>query len=239
MKKNLIVSALIVLLFLSCQTKGETTVRTIAVSAISTVSVEPDSATFSISAESVEETTVLARSNTSALLDKAVKILKEEYGISSSDIVTGYINVGPYYEWNDSGRVLKGQRASQSVTITVKDITKLSNILDSITSLDKISVGSITVDKLDKTETQRKARELATKDAREKAEAYAEGAGLKVGEVLSISDGTSVSYEPLYENALYAKASSAQDSGSVSLSYYAGTVKISDKVSIVYRLIDK
>lgn len=224
------------LLLISCQSI-ENVDATIAVSASGTVSQMPDSASLRIYAESYESTTEWARVRTSQMINNAVNILRGDYGVKSADIVTETLSINPYYEWIDGKRMLVSQRASQSINVLLRDIDSIGSIIEDLSQLDGIAISSIQLDVLDKTDMKREARMLAVEEARAKADAYAESAGMKVGEVISISDGTSISqsYRSASSNMMMAKATA--ESASVSTEYYAGRISVTDSVSIIYELI--
>lgn len=208
----------------------------ITVTATSSVSVSPDAASFTITAEAVSPTTEEARNASSSMIEEALKILKDEYGISDDEIVTNYMNINPYYEWIDGSRTLSGQRASQSLNITIKNgLDKAGKVYDRLSVLDGISISSITYFKLDTTEELREARKMAAAEASLKAEDYAEGVGRKVGEVVSLSEGT-VSYSSYdYSNAKLMTAAATESSYS-STTYYAGDLSVSATVIAVFML---
>lgn len=208
----------------------------ITVTATSSVSVTPDAASFTITAEAVSPTTEEARNASSSMIEEALKILKDEYGISDDEIVTNYMNINPYYEWIDGSRTLSGQRASQSLNITIKNgLDKAGKVYDRLSVLDGISISSITYFKLETTEEVREARKMAAAEAALKAEDYAEGVGRKVGEVVSLSEGT-VSYSSYdYSNAKLMTAA-AQESSYSSTTYYAGDLSVSATVTAVFTL---
>ena len=70
-----------------------------------------------------------------------------------------------------------------------------------------------------------------------KAEAYAKGVGKKVGEVISISDGSGVSYTTVtYNSPKLMMAEASMDY--VSTTIYQGDVTLSDSVTVVFTLVD-
>ena len=167
-------------------------VPTVSVSASATISVIPDSASFSITAESTEPTTEEARNASSLMTEKAVEILKDEFGITEESFTTDFMQISPYYEWVDGQRTLVGQKATQKLSIVLSgdNLSKVGKVYDRLSVLDGISISSVSYSKLDTTEEVRSVREKAAEEALKKAEAYAKGVGKKVGEVISISDGS-------------------------------------------------
>ncbi len=237
---SILAAALIALVFLTgcATTEKNEDVSYITVTASSTVSVKADTASFTITAEALESTTEEARNASSAMVEEAVKILKDEFGITEEEITTDYMNISPYYQWLDSGRTLMGQKATQTLTIRLRnDIDKAGRVYDRLSVLDGISISSISYSKSDTSLEEAAAREWAMKNAAQKAEDYARGASLTVGKVISISEGSS-DYSYSYANSkvmMLEAAASAEDSYS-STTYYAGSLSVSATVTAVFEL---
>ncbi len=232
-------TALLLLLLVSCQsTKTASTPATITVSSSASVKVVADTASFSISAESIRDTSEAARSDSSRLINNALAILRDEFGVEDRDLVTSHMVSTPYYEWDNGRRVLVGQMASQSVQITLSDLDNVGRIYDRLSLLDSLSVSSISFSRKDTSEEKREARILAVESARAKAEAYAEGLGLEIEGVLAISDGTGA-VNTGYRNNFVMEAAmpmAATAKGMDSSEFYLGDLSVYDSVSVVFAL---
>ena len=214
-------------------------VPTVSVSASATISVIPDSASFSITAESTEPTTEEARNASSLMTEKAVEILKDEFGITEESFTTDFMQISPYYEWVDGQRTLVGQKATQKLSIVLsgENLSKVGKVYDRLSVLDGISISSVSYSKLDTTEEVRNVREKAAEESVKKAEAYAKGVGKRVGEVISISDGSGVSYPTVaYNSPKLMMAEASMDYASTTI--YQSDVTLSDSVTVVFTLID-
>ncbi len=209
-------------------------IPTISVSGSAEVSMQPDTASFSVTSSFTEATTEEARLKTTEMIAETVSILTTEFGISEDDLETSYISAYPEYQWIDDEKVLIGQKVSQSIDVSLHDIEAIGDIYTRLMSIDGITLSDVSLDKEDKSEEYRKARIDAVRDAYAKAEAYAEAAGVSVGKVLSISDGSSYA-TPLYRTANMMLAS-ADAAGKVSTptEFYAQEITVSASVSIIY-----
>ena len=244
MRKTILTLTVLIITLLaltSCQAlqSENKIVPTVSVSASATISVIPDSASFSITAESTEPTTEEARNASSLMTDKAVEILKDEFGITEESFTTDFMQISPYYEWVDGQRTLVGQKATQKLSIVLSgdNLSKVGKVYDRLSVLDGISISSVSYSKLDITEEVRNVREKAAEEALKKAEAYAKGVGKKVGEVISISDGSGVSYTTVtYNSPKLMMAEASMDY--VSTTIYQGDVTLSDSVTVVFTLVD-
>ena len=211
-------------------------IPTISVSGSAEVSMKPDTAYFSITASFTEETTEEARAKVSEMIGNAAEILTSEFGLSADDLSTSYISASPEYQWKDDERILIGQKAVQTLEITLHDIDSIGPVYDRLMSLSGISISDVTLDKEDKSEEYRQARMDAVRDACSKAEAFAQAAGVEVGSILSITDGTSYG-TPLYRSAnlMLASADAAYAEASPTV-FYSGEITVSSSVSIVYSI---
>ena len=205
-------------------------IPTISVSGSATVTMQPDTASFQISASSVEATTEEARVKTSEMIGKAIGILKDEFGIAEDDLATSYIAASPEFEWRDDERVLVGQRATQRIDVETEDLDAIGDIYQELMGIDGIEISDVTLDKKDKSEEYREARMKAVEDAYAKADAYLEAAGAEVG------NGSSYS-APLYRTANLMLASADTVSKAVPTEYYTDDISVSASVSIVYEII--
>ena len=211
-------------------------IPTISVSGRAEVTMQPDTASFQISASSVEATTDEARIKTSEMINTAVSILMNSFGITEDDLATSYISASPEYQWIDDEKVLVGQRATQTVDVKTKNLDSIGSIYEELMKIDGITVSDVTLDKKDKSEEYREARMEAVKDAYAKAEAYLEAAGAKVGRILSITDGSSYA-TPIYRTANLMLASADTAAKEVSTEYYTDDISVSASVSIVYEIV--
>lgn len=235
MKKLLPLLFAVLVLASSCASLGKIE-STVSVTAASYIETDPDIAYFRISAEKIDSSTEKARVGMNVIVNSAITLLTEEFGIEAEEITTEYLSFNPYYEWVNGERVDKGYRATQSIEVTLEDIASIGRIIDSLSTIDGVSVSSIEFAKKDSSALEGEARRLAVKEAEKKASEYASGAGKKLGRVISISDGTTYSQAKYANTMLYATESAASASGATS--YYEGKVSISDRVTVIYVLED-
>lgn len=247
MRKSLLVligSAILVFALSSCVTVtspvSEST-PSITVTGQSEIKVKPDVAYFTVSYEVIKPTSEEASSSANEVINRASAILIDDFGLNEDDLETGYLSVGPYYEWVENERVLKGQRATQSIEVTDEKLDSLGALLSELSKIDGISVGSISLDKKDKSVERMEARSLSAQNALEKAEAYAKGVNAKIGRTLSIGN-SSFSATPIYANKMMltsAAMDTAESAPSSSGSFYVGDVTVSDSVTVVFELISE
>lgn len=172
----------------------------------------PDSMVISLAVSELGETTQDAQSVANTRLNQ-VKTILETYKIPSKDMQTTNLSIYPEYDWTDGGRKLLGQRATQTLTITIKDpdFTSIGGkIIDEVSKIGNIQVNNSYFEIQDKNAAMAQAREEAFADAKEKAEQLAKAGGLRLLKAVSISDN-SINYYPT-PYPMMAKAEMAMDS---------------------------
>ena len=204
----LILSVLLILLA-SCattdkSTKTEPTV--ISVSGSGVVYLEADMVKFSIDVSETADTTGEAQQKTNKKMAQVLDLLKK-HKVDDNDISTTALNFSTEYNWDNGKQIKVGEYVSQTVYVTMKDINEFSPLADDIGSkISGISFYNVNFDSTQKVVAGNTARELAYKNAYEKAQLYAKQAGLEVSRPISINEGYTS-----YATANY-KRSYAEDS---------------------------
>ena len=120
-------------------------------------------------------------------------------GIAAADIQTQGYYVQPQYDYRTSPAVLTGYQAANTIQVTVHDLAKVGALIDTATKAGATQAGDVSFDLLNRQGVQRQALADAVRDARARAEALAGAAGVGIGRVLSLSDGTApVAVQPPY-----------------------------------------
>lgn len=234
MRKCVILLLSTILLFTSCESLKQDEM-TVSVSGNAVVKLSPDIADFSVSISETAETTREAQQLVNDSMAEIYSILKR-YGISEDDLTTTSMSLSPVYSWVDGKQELDGQSARQSVSVTLRDISVLANIIDSLSAVSGISLSSISLDASDKSAAIAEARRLAVLDARSRADVYAESAGLKVDKAVSISENSYyANTSRLNANVMLASAATA-DMESASAEYYADDISVSADVSVTFSM---
>jgi uncharacterized protein len=174
----------------------------ISVTGEASVSVPPDLAQVDGGVTSDGKTAREASDANNAAMGKVLLALKGA-GIDEKDYQTSRLSLQPQYAPNRSGSSpVVGYRASNRVTIRVRDITKVANVIDVLVGAGANEVGGINFMVSQASKLLDDAREKAVADARRKADIYAKAAGVTLGEPLSISEeGSSV---PVYRGKMAA-----------------------------------
>jgi len=113
-------------------------------------------------------------------------------GIADKDVQTSGINLSPQYTYKENeAPKINGYQASNTVNLKVRDITRLSKVLDALVAqgANDINGPSFSIDQPEPVYDE--ARVAALKKAQARADIYAKSLGLKVRRIVSISEGRS------------------------------------------------
>jgi uncharacterized protein YggE len=165
--------------------------RTITVSADAKSIVVPDIAkiSFSVVAEG-SDPAKLQDENTKKMV-AAIDFVKSQV-IDSKDIKTAAYNLTPNYEYDEKKRKssISGYTSTQSLTVTVRDFSKVSVILGKLPSLGVNQIQNVSFDVEDPAKFLSGAREEAFKKAFAKAVSMARQNGVKLGRVVNFNENS-------------------------------------------------
>jgi len=150
----------------------------------------PDTLTVNASMESLAADATAAMNQTNERQTAVIDALVGA-GIDRKDIATTAADLQPQYGGSD-GTVINNYRATNSITVTVRDLAKASDAIGLIVSTggNATRVNSISYSIEDDSPLVRDARARAFDDAKDRANQYAQLSGLKLGKVVSISEAT-------------------------------------------------
>jgi len=162
----------------------------ISVTGEATVSVAPDLAQIDGGVTSEAKTAREASDANNAAMGKVLLALKGA-GIDEKDFQTSRLSLQPQSAPNRTGpgpSTIVGYRASNRVTIRLRDVTKVASVIDTLVAAGANDIGGINFMVSQASKLLDDAREQAVADARRKAEIYAKAAGVTLGAPLSISE---------------------------------------------------
>ena len=189
---------------------GQTTPPTITVNGEATISVPPDLAQID-SGVTTEAKTAREASEANNKAMGVVLLALKNSGIAEKDFQTSRLSLSPQSAPGRNPNApfqITGYRASNRVTVTIRDITKVADTIDVLVGAgaNEISGISFSVSKASKLLDD--ARSEAIADARRKAEIYAKAASISLGAPLSISEETTPGPVP-YRKMVAGMAASA------------------------------
>jgi uncharacterized protein YggE len=160
----------------------------ISVSGEAHISVPPDLAQIDAGVTSEAKTAREASDANNAAMGKVLLALKGA-GLEEKDYQTSRLSLQPQYsssKTNSGPPGIVSYRASNRVTIRLRDVTKVANVIDTLVTSGANEIGGINFMVSQASKLLDDAREQAVADARRKAEIYAKAAGVTLGTPLSI-----------------------------------------------------
>ena len=163
----------------------------ISVTGEATVSVPPDQAQIDAGVATEAKTAREASDANNAAMGKVLLALKGA-GIDEKDYQTSRLSLQPESAPNRTAgpATIVGYRASNRVTIRLRDVTKVASVVDTLVGAGANDIGGINFTVSQASKLLDDAREQAIGDARRKAEIYAKAAGVTLGAPLSIAEGS-------------------------------------------------
>ncbi len=206
-------------------------IRTISANGNGKVYIVPDVAYIYVGVR-VDADEVSDALNQNNLQAQAISEAVQALGVEAVDIQTASFNVYPMSDYDMEGKISRKYFVVENtVYITVRDLSKLGVLLDSVVRSGANTINSITFDILDKDKAMAEARDLAIAKAKTEAEAIAKAAGVKLGDLQSVGVYTSNGGMAIYD----AKGGgSAQAMSQVPVA--AGQVVITADANVTYEI---
>jgi uncharacterized protein YggE len=204
---------------------------TLNLSAYGETKLSPDMATINLGVTTEAATAQGAMQANATQMNQVMAALKRG-GIAAKDIQTSQLSIDPQYvyEQNQPPK-LTGYRASNQVTVTVRDLARLGQAVDATVSAGANQVGGINFGLADPTAAENAAREMAVKALAAKADLYARATGYRVLRLVSLSEGGS--YNPPQPIPMVAMAARFKEADTA---VSPGEVKVRVDVSGLYEL---
>ena len=223
---------MLTLIFLSFEVSSAETIstpRTITVQGTGAINVKPDMASIRAGVSVREKTTEEALSKNNQIMARMFKLVSE-FGIAERDIQTSSFRVNPVYGKREPHRTppIVAYEVANSVTIRLRDLTKVGKILDALARDGANRVNGVSFGLGDSAAHQDKARTLAVENARHRAEVIAKAAKIKLGRIMEIREGSISMPRPVP----YARASMVAESAPVA----KGELSLSARLTIVFEI---
>ena len=174
-------------------TTAATITQGILTSGDAIVSKKPDLAVVGAGVDAQASTASAAQSDLNAKAGKLIDRIKA-IGVAEGDLNTTGYWIGPVY--GPQGQTIAGFRATEQLQLKWHNVDSVGRALDAIVQEGGATNVYVSFTLNDPKPAQAEARALAIADAKSKASAMASAAGVKVGQVLQVSDLSSTSRVP-------------------------------------------
>ena len=150
-----------------------------------TVSMKPDLAIIGAGIESQDSTASGAQADLNAKASKLISRIKA-LGVADGDLNTTGYWIGPVYA--PQGQTVTSFRAAEQLQLKWHNVDSVGKALDAIVQEGGATNIYVSFSLNDPKPAQAQARSLAIADAKAKASAMASAAGVKLGQVVQVSD---------------------------------------------------
>ncbi|NVJ09283.1 SIMPL domain-containing protein [Myxococcus sp. AM001] len=207
-------------------------VRTVRVEGTGEVKAQPDEAFIDVAVETLAANAKAAGEQNAKRMEKVIAALTSA-GIARRDIQTRNYSVYPEYAPplpNQTEPKLKGYRVSNLVSVHVKDLSRVGNLLDRALAAGANRVDSVRFGLSRQDAVQGEALRQAVARARKSAEVLAASLSVKLGAVL---DASTVTEPPQLYPARFAMAEAA-DARAMSTPIQPEEQAVQAKVTLVF-----
>jgi len=158
-------------------------------------------------------------------------------GVAERDVQTARISIQPHYRYPRDGEpVFTGYQASNNVTVKLRDVARLGDLLDALVagSANQIDGPYFEVDQPQA--GYDRARLSALDSARQRARQYADALGLRVVRILSVDEGGG--FRQIQHNLRMAQPQSAPVAFDAAPPVSPGETTLRARLTVVFELGD-
>ena len=194
------------------------------------VKVIPDQAVVTVGFQNSGKDAKEVKNLNDEVVDKVIKYLKKS-GIPATDYKTNNVSLYKSYDYE---KKKYNFQASQTLCITLKDLTKYDDIMMGLNDAGVNSIQGVEFKSSKMDDYERDARKNAMINAKQKAADYVSVLGQKVGKALLITDN-SQSYipQPMYKGNMMAMAA---DGAAPRETLAVGELEVNTNVSVTFAL---
>jgi uncharacterized protein len=203
------------------------------------VLVPPDKVAITLTIERRAQSQVQAETAVKTAADAVLSIARE-HGVKEADIDASDYALQPLYEWSGGKRLAKrlGFLVRRTLVVTLRELPRFGSLLSHIVETDAVSVTSVDPAIEDTRAHRDKARLMAIRAAREKAQAIVAELGQSLGRAVTIEvDGASSSQCCGATGGFTARANSNNLTiDSTGPSYALGAITLTARVKVAFEL---
>lgn len=207
----------------------------ISVTADAKVAGSPDIATLSFGVQTRQPSAKAAIDNIRKNMTAVLAAVKKA-GVEDKDITTASFWLSPVYDYTNGTQIPRGFEANQSLTVKVRDLDKVGDVLTAATSAGANQAGNISFDIDNPDALTAEARTKAIEKAKAKAQVLAGSLGMHIVKLTGFSEGGG--YNPpvpmMAKNMAYDSMGSTAAQAPVPIP--AGEQEITSTVTLMYEL---
>jgi uncharacterized protein len=214
----------------AADTADQPTKKTLNVTGQGTVKASPDIAYVTLGVITENGNAKTAQQNNAKLMNAVISQIKNS-GVNSEDIKTVNFNISPKTDYNQKTGESKivGYTVSNSAQVTIKDLTKVGNIIDIASSNGSNVTNNVSFGFSDYEKYYNEALKDAVTKAKARAGTIADALG--IGPINPVTVSESGGYTPSYNYGNYAMKSAGAEAATP---IEAGNTEINATVSVTY-----
>jgi hypothetical protein len=155
----------------------------------------------------------------------------QKVGVAAADMQTNRFNVYPNYDYNHNPYVITGYTADQGLTVKVRDLAKVNDVLRVAGDVGTNNVSNLNFTIDDPRMLQDAAREKAITDAHDQAKILQTQLGVRFVRLVNFSESGNTPQPPIY----YAKEGLGAGGGGAP-DTQPGSLEITSNVSLTYEI---
>ncbi|MEK7680441.1 MAG: SIMPL domain-containing protein [Patescibacteria group bacterium] len=208
--------------------------RTITVNGFGKVVGNNDIAVTTIGHSNTDKDVAKAQVDNKKVMDKVEADLKA-MGIEDKDLQTNYSIFPDYNYTQDKGQELKGYRVTNTLTIKIRDLKKISDVLGLAGKYGATEVSGLSFTIDDPENLKLEARDKALADAKVKARKLADSLGVRLVALVSYNE-----YEGSVPDYYSMRMSMGAEGGGGGPAYVSGGSKdVTVNVNVTYEILSR
>lgn len=203
--------------------------RLITVQGEAEIKVVPDEVVLSFLARSEDRQLAKAKEANDGVVRAVLETIKKN-GVDERSVQTSRLDIQPRYEYQTGHRVFMGYTVSNTLAVTLKDLSKFDGLLSDVLESGVTEVSGINFTSSGQKKLEDDARLSAVRNSREKAEAMAAALGQKLGRPYAIMDQGIAMPVPMF--AMGARMAAEQSGPTIA----PGEITVRSSVSVSFEL---
>ncbi len=211
--------------------ENQSTQRSITVTGSGAISVKPDLAVITVGVQTRRAKAEAAQKENAAQMEALTKAIKGA-GIADADLKTSNYSIyeDVSYDYEKNSRKVNGYVVSNNMTIQVRDIAKVSGIIDLAGQSGANNINGIYFTVADESKYYNEALKAAVKNAKGKGDVLAVAGGVAIGQVLQMAEAS-------YGGGIIMKSEAARDmAAGAATPIEAGSMEITANVTVTYAI---
>ena len=206
--------------------------RTLNVSGSGIAYLSPNIAYVNIGVHTENQNATEAVGANNSQAQKVINAIKK-LGVAEKDIQTTNFSINPQPKYDSQGQPTGeiNYSVDNVVRVTVRDLTKVGDLLDASVAAGANSINGIQFDVVDRAQALSSARQAAVQSAQAKAKELAKAAGVTLGDVQTITEYSGNYPTPLLNTSA---APMAMEAAAAPVS--PGQMTVTVEVNVVYEI---